>query len=400
MNAIEVRDIAKRYRLEKERHLLLRNFLLNPFRRRRTRVWLWALKGVSFDVPAGETLGIVGPNGAGKSTLLKIIAGVTAQTRGELKINGRVASLLELVAGFRMDLTGRENIYLNGKILGQRTREINRKYESIVEFSELEEFIDAPLRTYSSGMAVRLGFSIATAFEPEILLIDEVFSVGDARFQDKCVSRLSEFIRQGVTIIFVSHDRQTMERICSRAIFLMDGELKGDGPTLDVFEQYYKILKQIAPEKRPKGLKGFHAAPEKAEIVSVDVRDKQGRHTAIFRTGEAMIVEIRVLAKEPLDDVLLFCRINQMKGMVLHETSPQRSGKKVRLEAGMETTWTLRYDELNLLEGHYYLTVGLQKSWDSPVIYDVHERAFEFAVASNISHGAGVSYLPHRWIEE
>ena len=203
---------------------------------------LWALKDVSFEVKKGETVGIIGPNGAGKSTILKLIAGVTKPTRGKITINGRVSPLIELGAGFHPDLTGRENIYLSGAILGLAKKEIDKKFKEIVDFAELWDFIDQPVKHYSSGMYMRLGFSIAVSIQPEILLIDEILAVGDTAFQEKCLDKMRDFQARGVTIIFVSHSLETVKNFCQRAILLKNGEVKREGKTGAVIADYEKLF--------------------------------------------------------------------------------------------------------------------------------------------------------------
>lgn len=199
---------------------------------------IWALKDVSFEIAAGEVVGIIGRNGAGKSTLLKVLSRITEPTRGRVELYGRVASLLEVGTGFHPELTGRENIYLNGAILGMRKVEIQRKFDEIVAFSEVEQFIDTPVKHYSSGMYVRLAFAVAAHLEPEILIVDEVLSVGDAQFQKKCLGKMSAIAKQGRTVLFVSHNMSAVSRLCERAILLVDGRVQAQGPVNDVVGSY------------------------------------------------------------------------------------------------------------------------------------------------------------------
>jgi len=198
----------------------------------------WALQNISFDVRRGEVVGIIGRNGAGKSTLLKIISRVTAPTKGSVKIKGRVASLLEVGTGFHPELTGRENIFLNGAILGMRKGEIEQQFDEIVKFSEIEQFIDTPVKRYSSGMFVRLAFAVAAHLKPEILIVDEVLAVGDAQFQKKCLGKMEDVAQEGRTVLFVSHNMDAVRRLCSRGIFITSGEIRFDGPVEESLEQY------------------------------------------------------------------------------------------------------------------------------------------------------------------
>lgn len=210
---------------------------------------IWALRDVNFEVPVGQVMGIVGANGAGKSTLLKILASITPPTKGRVTINGRVSSLLEVGTGFHPELTGRENVYLNGTIMGMRKREIDRKFAEIVEFSGVEKFLDTPVKRYSSGMRVRLAFAVAAHLEPEVLIIDEVLAVGDSAFQRKCLDKMEDVSQHGRTVLFVSHNMPAVTRLCSRAILLSEGELVMDGPATDVVSAYLSGGHGAAAEK-------------------------------------------------------------------------------------------------------------------------------------------------------
>ena len=243
---IRFENVVQQFRVIQERPNTLREAFAHLFRNRSSYYKFEALKGVSFSIGDGEAVGIVGRNGSGKSTILKIIAGVYRPTAGLVRVSGKVAALIELGAGFHADLTGRENILLNGLLLGLSRREIRAREQQIVDFAELGEFIDSPVKQYSSGMYMRLGFSIATEVDPDILLIDEILAVGDASFQEKCQARIDEFRRQGKTIVFVSHDAQSVRHICRRALLIQNGKLLVDGTPDQVLEQYGELLKHPA----------------------------------------------------------------------------------------------------------------------------------------------------------
>ena len=251
MKVIKVENLSKLYFLGGARHNSLRDavmsFVRNPRRDKKNE--LWALNDVSFEVKDGETLGIIGRNGAGKSTLLKILSRITRPTRGAAEIRGRVGSLLEVGTGFHQELSGRENIFLNGAILGMRRAEIEAKFDEIVAFSEIEKFIDTPVKHYSSGMYMRLAFSVAAHLEPEILIVDEVLAVGDVAFQKKCLRKMREVGETGRTVLFVSHDMQSIARLCSRAIWLKDGRVAKDGAASDVISDYLHEQSQTGAEK-------------------------------------------------------------------------------------------------------------------------------------------------------
>lgn len=240
MNAIEVKNISKSFRLYHDKSLTLKERLL--FFNRAKYEEVQVLSDVSFDVKKGTTVGLIGRNGSGKSTLLKLLSGIIYPDSGEIKLNGRVSSLLELGAGFHPDFTGRENIYNNASIFGLSRKEIDKRYNQIVEFSELDGYIDNPVRTYSSGMYMRLAFSVAINVDADILLIDEILAVGDANFQKKCMDKINELKKKGITIVLVSHDMGSVERICDKAIWLDDGKIKYQG---DAYDTVYTYLEHM-----------------------------------------------------------------------------------------------------------------------------------------------------------
>jgi len=242
--AVSFKGVSKRFTLHHERPRTLQELAIGLLGGDKGRTEeLWALKDVDFEVEQGETLGIIGPNGAGKSTILKLVAGIMRPTSGEIVVTGKVSPLLELGAGFHHDLTGRENIYLNAALLGVRERETKAKFQEIVEFAELERFIDVPLKHYSSGMYVRLGFAVAVNVDPGILLIDEVLAVGDEAFQRKCLAKTEEFQREGRTMIFVSHSLAAVKKLCNRALWLDKGCMRSIGAAEKVVDEYLEAVK-------------------------------------------------------------------------------------------------------------------------------------------------------------
>lgn len=242
---IEFRNVTKRYMLKEGR--TLREFAQSLVSRRKWGDEFYALRDVSFSVAPGETVGIIGRNGSGKSTALKLIAGVTAPSEGEVFVAGRVSPLIELGAGFHPDLTGRENVHMNASILGMSAKETNEQFDAIVDFAELHEFIDTPVKRYSSGMYIRLGFSVAVHSNPEVLLVDEVLSVGDVYFQEKCLDKMQEFKRRGITIVVVSHSPQLVEEFCERAIWLDHGRLVSEGPSRELVKEYIDSIHASQP---------------------------------------------------------------------------------------------------------------------------------------------------------
>ncbi len=246
MKAIKLKNVGKKFILTHQQDGVTER-ILHPLSSKKTASELWALRGINMELNNGQVVGIIGRNGAGKSTLLNILAGISQPTVGRVEVNGRVSCLLTLGAGFQEELTGKENIYLNASILGMSNREIKKKYDSIVEFSELKEFLDVPLRIYSQGMKMRLGFSIATSINFDIILIDEIISVGDGSFQRKCFERMADFKRQGKTMVITLHSLDYIERVCDEVFLLEEGELIASGSAIEIVNRYRRLLNENRP---------------------------------------------------------------------------------------------------------------------------------------------------------
>jgi lipopolysaccharide transport system ATP-binding protein len=270
------------------------------------QVDFWALKDVSLQIQQGEVVGIIGGNGAGKSTLLKILSRITVPTQGRIRIDGRIASLLEVGTGFHQELTGRENIFLNGAILGMARAEIVRKFDEIVEFSGVEEFLDTPVKRYSSGMYVRLAFAVAAHLEPEILIVDEVLAVGDTAFQKKCIGKMSSFARSGRTILFVSHNMDAVRTLCQRAILFAGGKIRADGQVDSVVEDYFSRFSTGFGQQ----LRGAHGLA----IEKVVLKNDGGQETCQFCPGEDLIVEITFDAQKCLEKPYFTLAVRGQKG--------------------------------------------------------------------------------------
>ena len=311
MSIIEVDHVVKRYRLGQTQ--TLRQSLSRLFTARggdaapRANSFN-ALDDVHFKVEAGEVLGIIGTNGAGKSTLLKVLSGITTPTTGRMTARGRIAPLIEVGAGLIGDLTGRENIYLNGVILGMSVKEIKKKFDAIVEFAELEQFIDTPIKRYSSGMAIRLGFAIATAVDADILIVDEVLAVGDIAFQRKCFDRIDDIVKKrGKTILLVSHNIRQVERLCTRTILLDHGRVLMDGDTREVCRQFYERTNTRVRENAAAAVALAAAAPaasrkasDPIELLGVDVLDVDGNATSVVPFRSDVVVQVRLRTTSPL----------------------------------------------------------------------------------------------------
>lgn len=328
---IKIENISKKYYIgaKEAKSDTLRDVITDsiksPFQRfkklnayRNDNNFIWALKGVSFDVKEGDIVGIIGRNGAGKSTLLKIISRITEPTEGCVKIKGRVASLLEVGTGFHPELTGRENIYLNGTILGMTRPEINRKFDEIVDFSEIEKFLDTPVKRYSSGMYVRLAFAVAAHLEPEILVVDEVLAVGDAAFQKKCLGKMHNVSKGGRTVLFVSHNTGAVSRLCNRSFWLDKGKIVLEGTSDKVVSQYQsQYLVTCSEWKRPNSSK----TDNDFAFLNVSIRDNEGRLCSLFAGDQPVLVGIHYTVHRPLSGCQIGTRIYNSEGIVVFSTS-------------------------------------------------------------------------------
>jgi ABC-type polysaccharide/polyol phosphate transport system ATPase subunit len=316
-----------------------------------------ALEDVSFDVEPGSAVGLVGRNGSGKTTLLRLISGIIKPTGGRVEAGGRVGSLLELGAGFHPDMTGRENVFLNGSIHGLKRAYIREQLDQIVAFAGLEDFIDLPVRTYSSGMYMRLGFAIAAHIDADVLLLDEVFAVGDEQFQRKCFGKIFEFKQRGGTIVFVSHDAAAVERLCDRAILLRQGHVEFDGPTHDAIVRYRRLLAADRdPDERGAGLKEWGTG--EARIEDVALLGPDGEMRTQFLAGEPMVLRLRVAAERPIQPPRLSYELRDESGLLL------AGGAQPTEELGWDdgtTTLTVRFEveQLPLADGRFHVRLGL-----------------------------------------
>ncbi len=393
--AIQFDNVVKRFALRKEGSRSFQVAALGMLRRsaRRRNEVLWALRNVSFAVSPGEMVAFIGPNGAGKSTVLKLIARIIDPTSGQVDVGGRVAALLELGAGFHPDLTGRENIHLNGSIMGLSRAEIDTKLADIIAFAELERFIDVPVKHYSSGMYVRLGFSVAVHTEPDVLLVDEVLAVGDAAFQHKCLERIGRMRRQGVTILLVSHNLDAVRRLCQRALWLEEGVMAADGDAEAVVRQY-------AWQARREG--GATVTDPQRRWGSGEVRIEQvrligssGADQHLFRPGEEMTVEMHYRAATPVPSAVFGLAVHRTDGVHVSGPNSQAAGIDGELSAG-EGVVRYRVNALPLLEGTYHVSVAAHNREDT-VMYDYHDRLYPLQVAGSETDKYGVLSLGGAW---
>jgi ABC-type polysaccharide/polyol phosphate transport system ATPase subunit len=349
---------------------------------------LWALREVDLDIAPGEAFGIVGANGSGKSTLLKLLAGIFAPSAGTLAVGGRVGSLIELGAGFHPEFTGRENVYLNAAIYGLKREYVTRHLDEIIGFAELESFADVPVKTYSSGMYMRLGFSVAMHVRPDVLLLDEVLAVGDEAFQQKCYGRIGDFKRDGGTIVFVSHDPTAVERICDRALLLERGRCVEVGPSGDVIRAYHRRLVAASAEAvaRTNGLPTGPVRVHEVRAVAGDgvVRDR-------FTEGEPMALEVWLFAEEGLEEGRVTLGLRDSGDQQLGS----QTAESVRLRPGQLERLRLHFPGLPLREGRFYVDVSLESG--DGVQLDHAERALELSVFGQDPGGGGAIRLGGTW---
>ena len=373
--ALEVQHVSKKFR-RGEIYDSLRDLIPaltgRMFRRRAEQELeqreFWALKDVSFEVARGEAFGIIGDNGAGKSTMLKLLTGIMRPTKGRIQVRGRLSALIEVSAGFHQDLTGRENIYLNGTILGLKRDEIRRKFDEIVAFSGLEAFIDTPVKRYSSGMFARLGFSVAAHVDPEVLLVDEVLSVGDYSFQRKCIDRMTQVIESGTTVVFISHNLRAVGNLCKRSLLLRNGTIAMIGQTTDVLKLY------LGGEERRSAQEGRNL-----EITSVVLSNASGPAVE-FRNGDKILVTVEARALTRHEDVSVVIQVTDDQAYPLFDSCTDRLGREpFVLEAGQRVSVTFEI-EATLAEGTFHVN-GYLFRYTTNLPYDKWSNAATFFVS-------------------
>jgi len=412
--AISVENLGKKYQIgELERYYTLRDsltHLLNyPLRflnkkeiKEEEKEFIWALKDVSFEIKHGEVVGIIGRNGAGKTTLLKILSRITEPTEGYARINGRVASLLEVGTGFHPELTGRENIYLNGSILGMSHAEIKRKFDEIVDFAETEKFLDTPLKRYSSGMQVRLAFAVAAHLEPEILIIDEVLAVGDAAFQKKCIGKMGNVATEGRTVLFVSHNMSAIQTLCNSGILLENGMIKGYDKVNKVVDEYLKNI--IVISSTPLHSRFDRSGKGTARFVSIRLKNDDDMPISNLRSGDNLKICLTVDTKEPIVNsnfILSFYNIIGQK--VFHCSTNTVGFTGIKLNKIINSTTVVCYvPELPLPPGNYHINIAL---YSNNELIDHVESAISISVLEGDFFGSGkipnndgsVVFVKHGW---
>ena len=426
--ALEIRDVTKKYRRYAYRRQFstLKSALIGGSLTRdlSPSEVLTAVDHISLRVPRGSTFGIIGRNGSGKSTLLKLVAGITKPTSGEVLVDGRVSALIELGAGFHPEISGRENVYINGVMLGLTKREITRRFDEIVEFAELEDFIDAPVKTYSSGMYIRLGFAVAVHVDPDILIVDEVLAVGDEGFSLRCLDRFAEFKRFGKTILLVTHGLATVERFCDKALWLDHGKMRAEGDPRRVVEAYLTDIgkaeeQQLSTSDRkagdttqPAGEASpnadqpataeeppdmFSAAPGRwgsgtVKIVDVVLEGADGP-AHVFRSGERVAIRMRVSAPEPMADFVFGVSVFNVAGVCCYGTNTDIEELRSDTMTG-DGEVVFVVDSLDLVEGTYKVDVAVHSGDGRP--YDYHRLLYTFRVKSR-TKDAGIYRPRHHW---
>lgn len=427
-DAVIVHRLGKRFRrYHPERPSTFQEVFLRGLRSLWPKEVFWALRDVNFSVPTSRMVGVIGANGSGKSTLLRLIAGIGYPDEGSIKIRGRSAALLELGAGFHRDLTGRENIFISGVLAGFTRQEVARRFDSIVAFSELESFIDDPLRTYSTGMQMRLAFAVAIHAEPEILLIDEVLSVGDRSFERKCLERIARYRAEGYTIILVSHDLTMVRELCDEVIWLRDGQLAAQGSPDLVVDQYIADVdthnlrlahgeitvinpvrvgeetRRRTPDMWPSVGTGMgtelHINQNRfgsldLEITSVRLLDYESMQLSSFNGCDPLHIEISYIAKQPIQSPIFQVFIANEEGLVGCDLNTASSGLILPAIEG-HGKLILQIKEMNAKEGLYYVDVGAyERNWR--YAYDYHAKAYPLRVQSG-KVSETIHYPPHQW---
>ena len=399
---IEMTHVGRRFTKKLDRGRSFQDLFIRLFRRRRSTVDdFWPLRDLSLTVNPGDCIGVIGPNGSGKSTLLKIVTGILPPTHGDVAVRGRVSSLLELGAGFHSDLTGRENIYLNGSIYGLSRTEMTKRLDQIISYAGLGDFIDTPVKHYSSGMYVRLGFAVAIHTDPDLLLVDEVLAVGDVQFQNRCMESIYNFRYQGGTLLLVSHDLGTIQSLCNRALWIDEGLVAAEGSPADVVMAY----KQHMAEREEAAHGGTRHdtlaeaqrwGTREMEITHVELCSASGQARTTFNTGEPMSVRLHYRCDKPVERPVFGFGISHQNGVHIYGPNTKFASLQIaRLEGSGVISYTM--PELALLEGQYTVSVAAVNETDT-VTYDYHDRAYNFRIAySPLRAGYGMVQLHGEW---
>jgi lipopolysaccharide transport system ATP-binding protein len=407
--SIVVDNLSKQYRLGRLEHeTMLREVIVNmvkhPFQRaKRKKETIWALKNVSFEVEHGEVVGIIGRNGAGKSTLLKVLSRITYPTTGQIRVRGKVSSLLEVGTGFHEELTGRENIYLNGSILGMKKREIKAKLDQIVDFAGVERFVDTPVKRYSTGMTLRLAFAVAAHLEPDVLFVDEVLAVGDAEFQKKCLKAMDDLRTGGRTVLFVSHNMSAIENLCPRAIWIEGGEIRQDGDAKDVIRAYLTMFADAQRGGHDLSKIASRGGNGEARYTGIEFLDDDGRPNSLVRSGDSVRMRLHFDAREEIQQPHFGIMVYSDMGALVTTFSTWSTGLEIPAIPRGKGSIDLKIDRLNLMPSRYYLTLWLASTGglkfdhlDHCVALDV-EPSDPYGTGKGMGRQFGLMYLTGGW---
>ncbi len=401
MRAIEVIDVHKVYRRygRRKHFATLKSALLSGelIRDLKPDETFHALRGVSFHVDTGRTFGIIGRNGSGKSTMLKLIAGIGKPSSGRVAVTGRVSALIELGAGFHPEISGRENVFINGMILGLTKRQIADRFDDIVAFAELQEFIEAPVKTYSSGMYMRLGFAVAVNVDPDVLVVDEVLAVGDEAFTHKCLDKFAEFRQRGKTILIVTHQLELVERFCDEALWLDHGVSKAQGDPKRVIDAYLLDVagaanRDASADHRPPGADQGRWGSREVEISGVELFGDSGP-TRVFNSGDRAEIRFRTHAAQRITDFVFGVAIFNADGVCCYGTNTHLEGARPGELVG-DADVRFAIENLDLVDGTYMVDVAVHRENGAP--YDYHRRLYTFRVVSRVKD-IGVFRPRHRW---
>jgi ABC-type polysaccharide/polyol phosphate transport system ATPase subunit len=404
MKIVTVDQVSKRYRLSRLGSKSIREEMQRFSRRlvQGARAGegetedFYALQNVSFEIDQGQTIGFIGPNGSGKSTILKLLARIIYPTQGKLIVRGSVASLIEVGAGFHPELTGRENVFLYGSIMGMKRAEVRKKFDQIVDFAGLERFMDTPVKRYSSGMYVRLGFAVAAHINPNVLLVDEVLAVGDAAFQSKCQQRIEELRRNGMTIAFVSHDMTAVERLCERVVFLHHGQIRSDGEPQAVISDYYNavVFKSAEQENALMTADAETISGREAEILGVKFLDRDGLEVDSLATGQPLIAQIEYRANRPIEDPVFELFFYSADDRLHTHYTTALTGDHIPTLQGHGVV-EISVDEFGLTPGIFKIDASLMRR-GAIAPYDWKPRQYLLKVLPG-KKVRGMFYSPHRW---
>lgn len=409
---ITVDNVTKCYQLGETRHTMLRDALVAAARRLigrdrpNARPTKRALDGVSLEIDRGEVVGLIGRNGAGKSTLLKILSKITHPTTGRVDVRGRVGSLLEVGTGFHDELTGRENIYMNGSILGMRKREIDRSMDQIVEFADIGEFLDTPIKRYSSGMRMRLGFSVAAHLSTDVLFVDEVLAVGDLGFQRKCLGAMRELADGGRTVVFVSHNSAAIESLCSRTLWIAEGRVRADGDTPSVLRAYVGTFADAKDAQRDLSQVTDRHGTGDVRFTSMEVLDDDGHESPVVHSGDTFRVRMNYDCLRDIRDLHFGLRIFTDTGVLITDAHTWTTGQAVPLAAQGHGSVSVVIDRLNLMPGTYRLGIWASSfhEWHDVLdhVADLEVEASDFyGTGRGVEARFGLMFLPFRWqVEE